>query len=250
MSKLHEVLAVEASLEKVARKLTGESIKTFKKDNLFKGHTRRLEMFDAENERLNETNHLKLETTVDENLSYVVKQIANYWNSVLVKDATNQNARADIVLSDGTVLAKDLPATFLLGLETKMGDLRTLYGAIPTLAPGISWVPDKLERKGIYKNEHDDVSFKTETAIEPLEMSPATKEHPAQVTASKVVKNVGKYITQSQSGMLSSSDLAERMSRFDDVFIAVKKARNRANNVDTVKTDHVAEKLFKYINQG
>ncbi|MCK5385791.1 MAG: hypothetical protein KAJ39_01310 [Gammaproteobacteria bacterium] len=247
-AKLHEVLAVESSLEKVSKKLTGESIKTFGKENLFKGFTKELKMFSDDDQKLNETSHLELETTVGENLEYLIPNIAKYWNSVLLKDATNQVAKADIVLSDGTVLAKDIPATFLLGLETKLGELRKLYDAIPTLAPGIKWVPDELERKGIYTDENKSVSFKQETAQEFVEASPATKEHPAQVVGVKNIKNVGKYTTSSQSGMLSSLEKACKMSRFDELFVAIKKARMRANSVDVVTTERVAEKLFKYIN--
>ncbi len=249
-AKLHEILAVESSLEKVSRNLTAEAIKTFGKDNLFKGFTKRLEMFHEDDKNLNETSNLKLETTVDENLKYVIKNISKYWDSVLLKDSTNQVAKADIILIDGTILAKNVPATFLLGLETKLGDLRKLYDSIPTLPPGIRWRLDELEREGVYLNEDDDVSFKTETKTHFQETSPATEHHPAQIIALKEVKNVGKYITAHLSGMVSSLELSKRKSRFDEVFLAIKKARMRANNVDVVVTEKVSVNILNYINSG
>ncbi len=248
MTQLYEILAVESSLEKVSRTLTQESIKTFSKDNLFKGFTKRLEMFNEDDQILNESSFLKLETTVSENLTYLMPSISKYWRTVLSKDMANQSAIADIVLTDGYVIAKDVPATFLLGLESKLGELRKLYQALPTLAPGIKWEADELERKGIYTNITPDISFKTETKTEFVEISPATKEHPAQVTGVKNVKNVGKYTTNNQSGMISSFQKAETLTRLDEMLSAVKKARMRANDVKITPDPQAPITILGYIN--
>ena len=50
--------------------------------------------------------------------------------------------------------------------------------------------------------------------------------------------------------MVSPLEKANRLTRFDEVFFAVKKARARANNTDIEKTPRVSEALFKYINTG
>jgi len=250
MPQLHEILAVEKSLAKIAEKLRLETKRTFDKENLFKGFTKKLKMFKEQDQRLNESTYMKLETTVDENLNYLLPNVAKYWNTVLAKDRANQVAKADIVLNDGTVLAKDMPATFLLGLETKMGELRDVYNTIPTLAPGIDWVENTLERAGIYKDNNTSASFKTETKTEFVEASPATEFHPAQVVPVKNVNNIGEYKMVSECGMVSPLEKANRLTRFDEVFFAVKKARARANNTVIEKTPRVSEALFKYINTG
>lgn len=250
MAQLHEILAVEKSLGKVSSKLTLETIKTFGKENLFKGFTKKLLMFAEGDQRLNDTSTMKLESTVDENLNYLLSNVSKYWNAVLSKDKANQQAVADIVLLNGKVIAKNVPATFLLGLESKLGELRRLYEVIPTLAPGISWKENKLERAGVWKKDDEDVSFRTETLQEFVEASPATEQHPAQVIAVKNAKNVGTYTTVSECGMLSPLDKATRLTRFDEVFMAVKKARSRANNVPLDTTQRLSESLFSYINTG
>ena len=74
MGKLHELLAVEADRKRAAERMVGESIKTFKKENLFNGSVKRTEMFDDEAQKIADE-HLKLETTVGENLEYSLKTL-------------------------------------------------------------------------------------------------------------------------------------------------------------------------------
>lgn len=247
-SKLHEVLSVESSLEKSSRQRSDESIRTFSKDNLFKGSTKRLSMFNEEDKHLETVDHQELVTTVDENLEYLMGSIDKYWSTVLVKERTNQHTTADIVLEDGTILAENLPATFLLGLETKLGNLRKVYEAIPTLAPGIKWIEDKMDKAGIFKNANDTVVFKSKKDVEFRIAYEATEHHPAQVESLENTVNVGKYSTTSTCGMLAPVDKASRLSKLDEVLHAIKKARMRANNIDIVSHDTTCKKILKFIN--
>lgn len=249
MAQLHEVLAVEDSLKKVANKLTLESKKTLNKDNLFMGQTRSLKMFDQDLEHLNTTTHLKLETTVSENLDYTLKAIAKYWDAVAQKDKANQVATADVIV-DSVLILKDVPATTLLGLETKLNELRPLLEAIPTLPPGIEWIenPD-AEKANVYKTKVPIIQQKSEKEIEAKVLYAATKEHPAQVKEYTVNKVVGNYETVQQCGMVSSHTKAILISRLESMQNAVKQARQRANTakVEPVK---VAGNIFDYITAG
>ena len=248
MTKLHEVLAVEASKEKVASKLVTESVRTFSKENLFGGQVRRLVMLDTNDSYLDGEEQVALTSTVDENLAYLVKPLADYWDVVLQKDDANQKARADVILN-GKTIAAALPATFLLGMETKLNNLRKLYESIPTLAPGITWDVDEQERAGTFKARNDIVSFKTEKDMEFKEASPATKEHPAQIAKMERTRNTGKYTLTKWSGMLTPLDKAERLNRLDQLLNAVKQARQRANSVE-VKNASVGADLINFINHG
>jgi len=249
MTQLHEVLAVEASKEKVANKLVLESIRTLGKENLFGGQVRRLVMLDTEDEYLNGKEEVALTSTVDENLDYLVKPLADYWDVVLQKDNANQKAKADIMLN-GKCLAQNLPATFLLGLETKLNNLRKLYEAIPTLAPGINWDVDEQERAGTFKARNDLVTFKTEKDMEFKEASPATKEHPAQIAKLERTRNIGTYTTTKWSGMLTPLDKANRLARLDQLLNAVKQARQRANTVNIEAGGGIGTDLLNFINHG
>jgi len=231
--KLHETIAVESELANVDKKLREESIKTFSKESLFLGQLRELNMFDAASEHLNTTDRQELTSTVGENLDYLVPHIARHWDVVAQKDATNQAAIAEVVIDDRVIL-KGVSAMTLLGLETKLKELRKVFEAIPTLAPGVSWVVDDKERPGIYKTEYDEHSFKTEKDIQFKEASPATKEHPAQVAQLPTTTNVGKYDVTKWSGMYSPARKAQVLDQLDVLRNAIKRARMRANNTEIV----------------
>jgi len=245
MSKLHETLAVEAELSNTEKKLRQESIKTLGKESLFQGQIRELTMFDEAQSFNNTTDRQELTSTVDENLEYIYPHIARYWDVVAQKDATNQAAIADVVINGETLLT-GISATTLLGLETKLSELRKVFEAIPTLAPGISWKEDEQNRAGVYVTEHTDKSFKTEKDMQFKEASPATKEHPAQVAQLQTTTNVGEYETTKWSGMYSPKRKAEVLDRLDKLRNAVKKARMRANNTDVVDI-HIGDILLQYI---
>lgn len=245
MGQLHEVLSVESTLESASKKLVAESLKSLNKENLFSGHTKKLEHFSSEHDHLNTTDVVKLESTVDENIDYVVDAVAQYWDAVLQKDLTNQKASADIVV-DGVTIATSVPATFLLGLEKKLVELRKLYESAHTLPPGKNWVRDEQEKQGVYKSTDEEIQFKEEKTPKFITIAEATERHPAQVTERMEVTKIGKYVTTRQSGLLAPLDKAMRISRIDKLILAVKKSRQRANQQEIEKRNIGAD-LFNYI---
>lgn len=248
MTALHEILAVEKSLETTANRLLEESKKTMKKADLFRGVTRTLKMNKPEDEHMNEVNHMELTTTVDENLEYLEKPLSDYWDTVLRKDMTNQKAVADIVLEDGTKLFEGVPATFLLGFEKKLRELREVYNTIPTLQPGRKWIKSELDRHGIYTDDNQDIQFKTTKDPEFRIVAEATKEHPAQVKEVARTVNVGKYTQTEQSGMFSPLEKAARLTRIDALINATKRARMRANKETVPNRLKLGAAVLKFIN--
>jgi len=246
MGKMHELLAVEADREAIYKKFVDEAINTFsKKVDHFMGQVRLLDMFDDSQKNLNTTDRKELVTTVDEKLSYVEDAAIKYFDVVLQKEKTNQAAVADLEV-DGQVLATGLPATFLLGLETKLKFIRGMYEAIPTLDPGIEWDPDTSEKSGVYKTVHPDEKFKTAKTFQFRILVPPTDKHPAQVEKWEEQIPVGKYTTTAWSGKLSPGKKAYILGRIDKLIQAAKQARMRANNIDVVSMI-IGEKIFDFI---
>lgn len=249
MTKLHEILAVEGSLEKTARHLTDGAITTFGKENLFTGRVRELTMFDEAQAHLNTREEQKLETTVDEIVDYAANGVADYYDVVYQKELANQKAIADLEV-DGTVIAKDVPAVFLLGLETKLGRLRDMYQAVPTLQPGTKWIIDPTERSGVFVTANDSTAFKTEKTVDFVVAYEATDHHPAQIKEVSKTENVGKITTTTWSGMLTPVEKAARIARIDNLLKAAKAARMRANNVDVDKDRKIGNSILNYIKFG
>ena len=246
MPKLHELLAVEGDLEGTFKKILAEAKVTFEKRvaHFFEIH-KKLEMF-AEDAKEAPEEHQEMVTTVQDKLDYVREHVVRYFDAVLQKEATNQSATADLVI-DGKTIAPNLPATFLLGLESRLKIVRSLYEQIPTLPPGIKW--EKAPEKGdhVYRAVYSEEKFKTAKTFQHKVLYHATKEHPAQIERWEEVENVGKYTTDKWSGMLSPAEKSLLLGRFDKVIRAVKKARQRANTTEVEKTT-IAEALFAYIN--
>lgn len=250
MAKLHEILAVEADLEGIAKKVTAEAEKTFKdKAQHFIGFHRTCEMFDdAMKGQAPPDEDLAMVTTVNKKLDYVGKSIAKYYDAVLQKELTNQTAKADLIV-EGHTLAKDLPATFLLGLETKLKNLRKMYEVMPTLQPGIGWGVSPDLGTDVYKTATPEIRFKTAKTFQHKILYDATKEHPAQIEKWEETVNVGRFVKEIWCGMLSSADKSQVLGRLDKLIQATKKARQRANNVDVVKSN-IGKDLLEYINEG
>ena len=243
---LHELLAVEGDLDGAHKKILDETRVTFiKKSEHFMAQHRKLEMFVDDNITYPEESKA-MDTTVQKKLDHMMKTEIRYFDAMLQKEATNQVAKANLVI-DGVTLAEDLPATWLLGMETRLKHLRTAYEAIPTLQPGIDWELDPSQGDNIYKTRLPVEKLKTETVIEPVILYAATKEHPAQVKEVSKVIAVGKYIMNSWSGMITPAEKSVLLGRVDKLIRAMKQARQRANTTEVINRN-VGSVLFDYIN--
>lgn len=249
MAKLHEILAVEGGLDATQRKIVEEARETFGKraDHFIASH-RALEMFDVNAAGQNAEDHKAMVTTVADKLDYVASTVTRYLDVLLQKEATNQHAQADIEL-DGTILAAKVPVGMLLGLESRLGVMRDMYLAIPTLAPGRHWQTDPATGRGVYLDSHPDVKMKTQKTAQHKILVDATKEHPAQVEKWFEDVPVGKITATTWSGMLSPAEKSDILERLDRLMRAVKRARMRANNVDVVP-GKIGRRLFDYIHAG
>ena len=249
MGQLHELLAVESDLKGIHDKIVTETMKTFEKENLFTGHSKRLEMKDEDRNIEEEAgaDEKEMTTTVMKRLQYTASKTAPYYDALLQKEMTNQKAVANLVVN-GEVVFSNLPATFLLGLETRLKLLRSVYEAAPTLAPGIHWKKDLTLGEDVYRNAYDDITSKTEKKIVPQILYDATDKHPAQVEKLTNDVVVGKFIKSSWSGMISSSDKARLLGNLDELIRAVKKARMRANQIE-VTPEAIGDKLFELIHR-
>lgn len=244
--KLHELLAVEADLQNTAKSQMDEVVVAFtKKTEHFRGLLTKLEYFDEARAKENLTEEKVLVTTVSERLKYALRYVGNYYDALLKKEATNQHARADLIVND-QVMATDVPATFLLGMETRLKGLREAILVIPTLDPGLGWTPDASAKLPEIFNAPPQVRNRTEKRVRPVVLYEATDKHPAQVkevTEDVVVATITAFNT---SGMWTPLHKATVIANVDTLIIAVKKARQRANSVEVVG-EKIASKMIDFI---
>jgi len=257
MAKLHELLAVEGDLEGTWKKIMAETIVTLtKKVTLFFGFVRNLVMFDENRKNENDVEHKTMSTTVAKKMEYMWISTMRYFNAIAQKEATNQLAKADLIV-DGKVLIKDMPATLLLGLESRLRQMREVYAVLPTLPPNIEWEDHPDMGEGVYRSAHTEDAFKTETGFKAQILYEARfpKEGeggsslPAQVEKISETKNIGKYEKTHWTGVLPPVKKMELMERLDKLTRAVKQARQRANSTPVVKLD-IGSILRDYIHKN
>lgn len=255
-TKLHELLAVEGDRAGIAKKTTEEAINTFvKKADHFRGHVKTLNMFDDARQANEggETDRSDIVDTVMNKLSYALGPVSKYYDVVLQKEATNQKAVADLIV-DGDTIGEALPATFLLGLETKLKEIRRIVEVIPTLQPGITWEEDPSQKKGVLRRAHPEETLKQEKKINHQVLVPPTfpKEGekgeglPAQIESWNDTVAVGKYVVQQWCSMISTHEKSEILGRVDKLIQATKKARQRANDIE-VEDKKVGKAIVDYI---
>jgi len=244
MSRLHELIAVEADRQGQYKNILAETTKVFKDKNLFAGGHRKLEMFEEDGIKHPEERS-NLASTVDQRLEYNNKSVIRYFDLLLQRDATNQEAVGDVII-DGKPIAEGLPATFLLGMESRLRELRAIYSGIPTLDQGINWKKDEGVGEGVWVIEHDIEQLKTAMQFKSQVLYKATVEHPAQIEKWEEQVPVGKYVKRVWSGMLTPARKSELLGRIDKLISAVKKARQRANST-TVVNRNVGKDFIKYI---
>ena len=233
-SKMHELLAAETNVNAVYNAMLDETFKVLEKPEHFTRVVATKEFFDTAESHLNQTETKDMVTTVSDRLTYFFgRPFINMMDLSLQKDATNQVAKADLIVN-GSVLLKGVPATALLAWESKFDALRRVLLKVPTLPPGPVWEEDDQEN-GLWRTAEPQVTFTTKKTMKPVELSPATKEHPAQVD--KVFEDipVAKVTKTVWSGMWTSRQKADGLARLDALLIAIKKARQRANRTEVLK---------------
>ncbi len=249
MGKLHELLAVESSMSDQSDKLRAELADTFKnKRNHFAKKTVTTKYLDV-NTADEVEDQLGMQTTVLKELDWITGHVVKAIDAAAQVDEANTKARADIVLEDGTVLAKAVPATQLLQLAKRLNEVKQLAEAIPTLDPSKGYTPDPSIGPGVHKTR-EEIKPKTKKNYASFEASKATDKHPAQVQVYQEDQLIGRYHTIEWSSFITVSDKAEILARIEDLIRAVRKARAKANDVDVDHSIKIGAALLAFAFKG
>jgi len=248
MAKLHELIPVNNALEGQAEKCATDLHELFtKKHHHF---TERL-VTELSKEETNAppvtTEQLSLQSTVIKELAWM----RGFWTKAIDSahqiNVGNTQAKADIVLEDGTVLAEAIPATTLLELDKILTKIKNLLAVAPTLDPAKGFQPDGTREPGVYVARNI-TRVKTAKKQTPIVLYPHSPEHPAQTQLITEDIPVATVTTQEWSGMITPAAKADLLDRCEILMRAVKAARSRANDVDVdTNTNRLAAKLLNYV---
>jgi hypothetical protein len=239
--KLHAVIAIEKGVKaRVYAEIT-ELHKRAQKPEPFGGYVKSYKPR-TEGDELFPPERKRVELTTREVLALVATRQAELFDVIATKDWGNRIAKADIIL-DGRVLLTDAPATYLLFLEKQLVDMRTFIDKMPVLDESEDWTRDP--NGDLYKTGAT-ITYKTRKVQRPLVLYHATTEHPAQAQVISEDVIVGEWEKVSHSGAFPVPEKRAILERIDRLLIAVKGARERANDV-AVERREAGKAIFDYL---
>lgn len=242
MTKLYEVLAVEPDLRQQANAELKRVIDLFNQgEGRLVGRVISYQGVTEDTPELPEE-VTELATTVDSELGNLRLTFSKYLDATINKEVTNTTTLADVEEFD---FLRGLPATALLNLENRLEEIKKAYLAIPTLDPSEKWTYSDVQ--GCFVSETR-MNYRTKKAMKAFVSYEATEEHPAQVETYAEDVPTHKRETVVFSGALTVTEKRDRLERIEYLARAVKKARQRANDVETNPTK-IAHQIFDYINQ-
>lgn len=250
-TKLHELLAVREDRANKAKKITDETRHILgHQRNLFTGSIKRVKAHDEGRSReFDEETITSVTTSVQDRLEYTFASIISAIDVSAAIALANTQAKADIIVN-GIVLKAGVPATTLLELEKDLVQWRETLNLCPTLPAGILWdVAEDQSVQHVYVTRHPIVKKRSEKVSTPVVLYQATDKHPAQVK--EVVNDVpvADIVEITYNAMLKSEVKAGMLERVDELLVAVKEARARANETE-VKTTNIGQVLAKYVLTG
>lgn len=250
MPKLHELLAVDQNLRSQAESCRADLANTFEKKT--QHFQEALVTFKSNTEGTPDKveSRLSLQTTVHKELDWISQKLSAALDVGHQIDVANTTAKSDVVLEDGTVLLKDVPATSLLQLEKRVAEIQDLANRIPTLDPSKGFEVDPSKGSDIYKAREEEKP-RTKKEFRFIVMVPPTDKHAAQVKELMEDVPVGTLLVQEWSSLITVNEKAQILDRIESVRRAVKQARARANEIDMdVRTNKIGQRILDYVFKG
>lgn len=243
--KLHEVLGSQSQVFTQAEKCRTDLNTTFeKKRHLFSEKSVQY-IPDAEGAAPVVESQSTLQSTIGAELKWLSEILAKAYDSEATIDEGNTKARANVVLDNGSVLLTLVPATQLLQLDKRLGELHQLVQGVPTLDPASGFVLDPDRPKGTYK-AREVRKRRTRKEQAPLVLIAPTKEHPGQAQLITKDVEIGTIVEQEWSGLITPAVKATMLERVEELRRAVKQARARANDME-VEAQQIGQKLLDYV---
>jgi len=240
-TKLNQIISVEKSIKSVTQAELTNHYQMLQKAALLSGIARTYKPKDEDGEQLPpESTKVQLKTSTV--LKQTAETLTKLFDVVAAKDWANCVAKADVVV-DGTVLLKDVPATYLLFLEKQLVDLHTFTKKLPVLDPSETWTHDTAV--DCFATEAAE-TVKTKKIPRNHVKAEATDKHPAQVELYHEDVVVGRWKTVKYSGALPAQQVNDLTTRVEKLQQAIKFAREEANNAEA-KEVKVGAKFFTYL---
>jgi hypothetical protein len=165
------------------------------------------------------------------------------YDITLQKDTANQSAKASVFL-DGKEVLKDIPVTTLLFFEKRLEHLRTFFQMLPVLDNAEEWEWD--DKAGLYRTQAVS-THRNKKVMKVLQLVPPTDKHPGQAQPYQEDVLAGFWDTVKFSTAISHTYKVHILEQLEKFIIAVKQAREVANDALVQERTGVGDALFNYL---
>lgn len=241
MPKLNQIIAVVNGAKTKAHKLLTTAHRGWHKDRIT-GISRTYQPLDDDGDMF-PPEQKQVQLRVAAELDDVKRQMADFFNLVATQEYANTEASANITV-DGKIIVPDVPVSMLLFLDKQLTDLHTFWSNLPTLPTDHVWRFDEGKNCHVTNAVQ---SVKTQKVPTKLVKFEPTEHQPGQADIINVDKTIGHWTTVHMSGAIPEKDRDDMIARIEKLQIAVKMAREEANNRDVDEKRKFGQMIFDYI---
>lgn len=243
---LNQVVAIEKDVRVATRRRLTDAHHALQKPAMLEGIRKEYQRRDEDGAAL-PPEHGRVQKTVKEMVDETRDALVSLFDITAARDFTNGpgedgDAVADVVVGEEALVAR-APVAYLLWLEKQLDDLHTFASKLPVHDPSTEWTLE--DPRGVWASEPVKTA-RTEQQLRAIELSPATKEHKAQVQPFQENVMVGTWTTTKLTGAIPVEERAMLVQRIERLRQAVHAARETANRVEVVEP-RVGERLVSYI---
>jgi len=260
--KLNTVLGKTEHLSSQFKASIKDYIQFFKdKSGSFKGEKKTYEPKNGTVDIPSERGNKLVVTTVAEKLNWLKETNQEYIDLLFSQEATNASGTPKAKLTVEGVEFGEFSSLELLRLKSFLenGDLEEMYKQIPVRNDDEEWnqtTEEMYQGKAIFENKKQAGTKKSIVKESYVMIDPNVKDlkdsssYKAPIGSKDTVMELGDYTFQKFTGELSHRERAEILRRRSKLLSATIEALKVSNEVDAVKSNMNAEKLFSYLHVG
>jgi hypothetical protein len=233
MTKLNQIIAIASGKKSSCIAAITEINKKMQKVDLFSGLKRVYQPLDEEGEKIPSESKI-VQQKVKTLLSDAGDLLVGMFDVIAMQEFANCNARADIKVG-GTVIASQVPVTYLMFLEKQLDNVKTVVSNVPVLSADVNWTQSESDPT-VYVSDTV-MTTRTKKIPKAFVKTPATDKFPAQVDVFTEDVIVGNWSKIDISGAIPIRERDAILKRVDTLRDAVKVAREEANSVSADKVE-------------
>lgn len=248
MTTLGQIVGITKGTRTSAQRDFDAIYKTFQKPQLFNGFTKTHTPFEGTMQQPAQ------DQLVQENATTLLQRmeqvLTRAFDVEATKDYTDTKAKANVILSDGTVLLTGVPVSHLLWLEKQFSNFVTVFRALPIQSAAETWDAAANLDLGVLRTPAQDTpTTKKDVDFRVVWAPQEGQSQPPEIR--EVTRDVqsGIWTTVKFTSAISPQDKELLVSRATDLLNATKQAIVQANHQEAQDVSE-GSRIFSFLFDG